>query len=352
MEAYEEIYQRMKDKYIAERGAEFDEASDIAIRLRVLAGELYSMQTSFAWLQRQLSPATAEGRFLDYFAEQRGLTRFAATKARGSVVFRVNEVKDVPVVIPRGTAVAAEGDAPVTVYTTEDSVLPVDTFSVEVPAEAESAGYRGNVDAGTACYPINVPSEIDRVYNPAAFQGGADEESDTSLRERVRDSYAVRPNGMNAAYYIALATSVDGITKAGVVPKLRGAGTVNVYVCGTDDNVSIEKLAEVQLVINEARELNVDVLVAQATNTLYDMDVVVRARAGFEENEVIEKCTDAFEHYISGLPVGGKVYLSQLGKYLMDTGCIENYEFDVSMRNQTASGSSCFVTGAVSIEVI
>lgn len=352
METYEEIYQRMKEKYIEERGAAFDEASDIAIRLRVLAGELYNMQTNLAWLQRQLSPATADGRFLDYFAEQRGLSRYTASRARGKLLFRVDEVLDVPVVIPRGTAVAAEGESPVTVYTTEDSVLPVNTYSVAVNAEAEETGYRGNIDVGTARYPINVPSEIDSVTNPATFQGGADEESDTALRERVRDSYISRPNGMNAAYYIALATSVEGITKAGVVPKLRGAGTVNVYVCGTDDNISNDKLAEVQLVLEKARELNVDVLVAQAMSTYYDLKVTVHARAGFENSEIIEKCTDAFESYITGLPVGGKVYLSQLGKYLMDTGCIDTYEFDVSMTNQTTAGSNCFVTGDVDIEVV
>ena len=352
MEAYEEIYQRMKDKYIAERGTAFDEASDIAIRLRVLAGELYNMQTSLAWAQRQLSPATASGRFLDYFAEQRGLTRYAPAKARGKLTFRVNEVLDVPVVIPSGTAVAAEGESPVTVYTTEDSVLPVNTYSVEVNAEAEEAGYRGNIDIGTARYPINVPSEIDSVVNLAGFQGGADEESDTALPERVRNSYISRPNGMNAAYYIALATSVEGITKAGVLPKNRGVGTVDVFVCGTDDNISADKLAEVQQVLEDARGLNVNVLAVQAMSTDYDLNVAVTSRPGFENDEVIAKCTDAFESYITSLPVGGKVYLSQLGKYLMDTGCIEAYEFDVSMTNQQAAGSNFFVTGDVYIEVV
>lgn len=38
METYEEIYQRMCGRYRQESGAPFDEASDIAIRLRVLAG--------------------------------------------------------------------------------------------------------------------------------------------------------------------------------------------------------------------------------------------------------------------------------------------------------------------------
>ena len=69
-----------------------------------------------------------------------------------------------------------------------------------------------------------MPSEVDSVTNDIDFMGGADEEGDLALRERIRESYVNRPNGMNSAYYIDLATSVDGIDRAGVVQKLRGAG--------------------------------------------------------------------------------------------------------------------------------
>ena len=88
-ETYEQIYQRMKTRWQEESGAVCDEASDIAIRLRVLAGEIYNMQTETEWLKRQMFPATATGVYLDYFAEQRGLSRREAVKARGAVSFRV-----------------------------------------------------------------------------------------------------------------------------------------------------------------------------------------------------------------------------------------------------------------------
>ena len=42
METYDEIYRRMSEKYTAESGFEIDPSSDIAIRLRVLAGEIYN----------------------------------------------------------------------------------------------------------------------------------------------------------------------------------------------------------------------------------------------------------------------------------------------------------------------
>ena len=141
METYEEIYQRMCERYRQESGAPFDEASDIAIRLRVLAGELYNMQTSMEWLKRQLFPSKATGEFLDRFAQQRGLVRRSASKATGKLRFSVNEVKLSPVVIPAGTVVSTSGEHPVRIYTTEDSEIPPLTYSVLVAAEAEKAGY-------------------------------------------------------------------------------------------------------------------------------------------------------------------------------------------------------------------
>ncbi len=342
----------MKDKYILESGSEFDEVSDIAIRLKVLAGEIYSMQTSLEWLKRQLFPSSASGEYLDRFAEQRGLERRAAVKAAGTLTFRVNETRSTAVTIPRGTVISTDTEVPVRVYTTENSELPANTYSVTVAAEAEQAGYRGNINAGTATIPVSMPSEIDSVTNQSPFRGGSDEESDTTLRERIRDSYIGRPNGMNAAYYIALALSVPGIAKAGVISKQRGAGTVNVYVSGTaNSTVSNEKLAEVQSIMNRERELNVDVLVAGATAREYDLDVAVTAKAGYETAEVTSMINAAFEAYLDSIPIGGRLYLSTLGKYLLDTGCIETYEFDMSMANTTAAGSKYFAPGDVNIEV-
>lgn len=350
-ETYDEIYERMRAKYVEESGAEVDSASDIAIRLRVLAGEIYNMQTNFEWLKRQLFANTADGEFLERLAEQRGLERRAAVKAQGMLEFCLKEVKNMPVVIPAGTSVATYTDTPVLICTTEDSQIPPSTYSVKVPAEAEKAGYSGNINAKTAEVPVNIPSEIDSVTNPSVFKGGADEESDASLRERIQKSYLNQPNGMNKEYYIKLAKSVDGVFKAGVVPKLRGLSTLNVYVCGYDRVLSNETLGEVQKLMDSERGLNVDVSVQNAYSVDYDMNVRVVPRTGYENEEIIEKLTSAFEEFIYNIDVGGRLFISALGKHLMETGCIENYEFDFSMHSLTAAGNQYFVPGDISIEV-
>lgn len=82
MITYDEIYNRMKSEFSAKSKYDFDEASDAAIRMRVLAGEIFNAMTNIEWLKNQMFVATASGEYLDYFASQRGLERKQRRKHR------------------------------------------------------------------------------------------------------------------------------------------------------------------------------------------------------------------------------------------------------------------------------
>ena len=75
METYDEIYGRMKNAYEHETGDSFNEVSDIAIRLKVLAGEIFKLQTNLEWWKRQMFAVSASGECLDKLASQRGIER-------------------------------------------------------------------------------------------------------------------------------------------------------------------------------------------------------------------------------------------------------------------------------------
>ena len=351
METYDEIYTRMKEKYEDESACEIDPASDIAIRLKVLAGEIYNAQCSLEWLKRQMFADTATGEYLDLLAQQRGITRRAAKKARGQLTFSVADTLDYPIEIPEGTVVATNGETPVRVYTTEPAVLPQATYSVNVNAEAEQPGYNGNIAAGTAEVPVNVPVGIDMVTNDV-FIGGDDEESDKTLRDRIKESYLNRPNPANPAFFRQLALTVDGIDKAGTIDRYNGFGTVGVFVARKDYDVTDEALAEVNRVIQLNKPVGIYAVVNRANHLDYDLNVTVKAKPGYGQAEVIEKITNAFTDFIGSLNVGARLYLSNLGQYLFETGCIENYEFDMSMDNVDAGGAQFFRPGDVTIQVI
>ena len=83
MESYQGILTRMEEAYRAETGQEVTAVSDLGLRLRVLAGELFRLEGELEWLGRQAFPQTAWGEELDLHGAQRGLPRREAAQAAG-----------------------------------------------------------------------------------------------------------------------------------------------------------------------------------------------------------------------------------------------------------------------------
>ena len=71
MESYEEILERMKNKFTELSGSNVNDDSDIGIRMKVLAGEIFSLQNNVNWLKNQMFAQTAVGEQLDYLALER-----------------------------------------------------------------------------------------------------------------------------------------------------------------------------------------------------------------------------------------------------------------------------------------
>ncbi len=351
METYDEIYGRMKNAYEQETGDSFNEASDIAIRLKVLAGEIFKMQTNLEWWKRQMFAVTASGECLDKLASQRGVERKKAVKSTGEITFNISQPCSHDIVIPKGCVVATADLVPVRFVTTEDEEISAGNTLVSVYAEAEQAGSNGNIGLGCAVVPVSVPTEVETVTNREKFTGGCDAETDDELRKRIRDTYINTTNGTNAAYYEQLALTVDGVSKASAVGKARGAGTVNVYVTGADASVSAGVIAKVQSLLEKQRELNVDVVAANAQRTACNMSVVAYAEDGYSSDEVKELLKNAFAEYVNSISIGGTFRLSELGARLIDTGCITNYNWNTDMQDVTVAKSQCFTVGTVTIGV-
>lgn len=342
----------MKSRYEQESETEIDEKSDIAIRLKVLAGEIYNAQVNFEWLKTQMFADTASDEYLDYIAKQRGLERKKALKAQGEIIFSISQPVDHNIIIPLGTVVATDDSSPIRFCTTEEGEITAGNTLVSVYAEAINAGRAGNIKKDKATVGVSVPTEIETVRNPYAFTGGENEETDSELRERIRSTFINQSNGTNKAYYEKLALTVEGIAKASAVARVRGSGTVNLYVCSSDGDADSTAIAKLQSIVNKERELNVDVRVYNAVAVSYDIIVTITAKNGYSETKVTNACKTAFEKYINSIPIGGKFYLSALGKALIETDCVENYEYDTGMQNKTLSASQRFKAGTAEITVV
>ena len=325
MESYDSILSGMKEKYTELSGRDVPEGSDIDIRMKVLAGEIFDSEVNLDFVKRQMFASTATGEYLDMHAEDRGISRNKAIKARGKVTFSISAVREDAINIPQGTIVGTSGDVCVTFATTRAATLAAGVLSVTVPCIAETAGFEGNVAAQTVDVIITNVIGVDSVTNSSRISGGSDAESDESLRKRVLNTYISVSNGTNAAYYKKLAESVEGVKSACVTPRGRGAGTVDVYISGYNEEASPALVADVQRLLNEQRELNVNVLVSAALSVRVSLGIVVMVKDGYDFNAVSTALRSELSSYISSLGVGEDVLESYLGRVILSVEGVYDY---------------------------
>lgn len=316
----------MLDTYEEQSGFRPENESDIMLRLRVLAGELYQEKAHAEYILRQMFPSTATGEYLDAHASQRGIVRKGATYAVGRVIFSAGTQEHEDILIPAGTEVCTTGDMRRFV-TESDAVLPSGNRDQSVDVTAVQPGSAYNVKIGSIGIIVTPVMGIVSVSNNTKFSGGSDVESDASLRERIIDSYRNLSNGANAAYYRSLALSVDGVYSASAVGCVRGAGTVNVYACGKASTLPAAKLQEIQALLDEKRELNVDVRVYSPTVVSVNLYIRLDVQDGYDFTTVAENVRTAVTEYINSLGIGHDVLLSNVGEVIYHLEGVAGYKF-------------------------
>lgn len=223
----------------------------------------------------------ATGQWLDLRAEERGLTRIAATKTTGQVVFG-RLAPQGAVRVPKGTIVKTDvgvDGEDIRFVTTQDAVLADGIAEIAVAVEAEFAGAAGNVGAGMVKHLATYVAGIDYVRNDADWitSEGADEENDEALRSRCVLRLSELAHGATAKSYESWALANAGVADVAVVDAARGAGTVDVIIASTSGVPSQTLIDTVQAYIDERRPLTADVLVKAPIMVAVDIDATVIA---------------------------------------------------------------------------
>lgn len=300
--------------------------SDIMLRLRVLAGEIYKERAYADYILRQMFPTTAQGTYLEEHAAQRNLSRKNATKAEGRVTFTAASEEHGDILIPEGTVVSTMTDS-LRFTTDSDCTLSSASQTVSVSVTASQGGSAYNVGSGQISLIVTPVLGIASVRNAARLSGGSDTESDEELRQRVADSYKNISNGTNAAYYRSAALSVDGVYSASAVGMGRGAGTVDVYVCAKGAALPSETIARIQSLMDDARELNVDVKVFNAAATNVNLYIRLAVEDGYTFSEVADEVQTSVTDYINALGIGRDVLLSNIGDIIYHIKGVSDYRF-------------------------
>ena len=326
MKTYEEIADGMKQSFYEQAGYSPDEASDIGIRMRVLAGEIYNMQTYLEWIKRQAFPQTAKGEYLDYHAQMRGLERKEAVKSAGTVEFSISQETEMRIDIPQGTIVSTGGEYPVSFETTEYACINQNETSVSVAAQAVEGGLNGNIASGKISVIVTVAASDLSVTNPLPFRGGSDREDDETLRERIINSLKFIINGTNREYYASLAKTVSGVECVNVVPYKFGAGTVVVYISGKNSRSDTYTVNAVRELLEAQREVNVHVFVIAASLKTAVIDANVTLEVGYDIEEVQEEVSSRVRELTESYDVGKSLSLYEINDILYHTDGIKEFE--------------------------
>jgi uncharacterized phage protein gp47/JayE len=205
--------------------------SDARVLARVHAGAVHGLYGYQSWIARQILPDTCDEEML---VDQANLR---LNQPRKPAVFATGFVSCTGSV---GAAVAAG----VLMQTVDERIYHVTAPAIlneagvaVVAIAALLEGAAGNVPADAQMNmvsPVFGVSEVTTVLAPGVA-GGADQESITSLRQRLLRSYRVVPHGGNRNDYETWALEFPGVTRAWCVPLYVGDGTVGVLVMRDED---------------------------------------------------------------------------------------------------------------------
>lgn len=346
MKTIEEIYQQLLETFAQRAGFTPEDSCDLSVRLYAAAAQLQALGIQADWVLDQSFPQTAQGIYLDYHAQMRGISRTQGTCAVGTLRFQAPADPASELAIPAGTVCMTQEE--VRFQTVADAALEPGSLFVDVPAQALEAGSGGNVVAGAVCVMTACPVGITACTNPEAFSGGSDPEEDESLRTRILESYQRLPNGANAAYYQQVAMSHAGVAAATVVGRARGIGTVDVYIATEAGLPDGELLEAVRQDLQEKREIAVDVqvLVPEAKQ----VDISLELDAGEGDFEALRlRVEAALRTFFNGHLLGGAVLLAELGSLVYAVEGVQNYRFTAPAQDLAASDAVLPVLGELTI---
>ncbi|APC16282.1 phage tail protein [Pseudomonas frederiksbergensis] len=211
--------------------------SDNYVRSAAVAAAIEGLYQKLAWLYRQIFPDTADEEEVVHAAAIRGVPRKDAMAATGSV-----ELKGVPgVVLLVGATLrhVVTGEQ----FTAKSSATLGTDGKTKVVVKAQTVGSALNHLTGDLVItspPLGMDSTATFVGETT---GGVDQEKVESLLARLLDIIQKPPAGGADYDYARWAKEVDGVTDVLVLPKRRGAGTVDVIITASGGLPSAEVIA-------------------------------------------------------------------------------------------------------------
>lgn len=266
-------------------------------------------------------PDTALEEDLDRVAGAYGMTRQPATTATGKVTFTGTALT----VIPAGTLVSTESGR---VYATDiETTIPDGNTTIIADVTAVESGAAYNMPAASLTVLPLALVGVTAVTNAEAISGGADIESDASLRERLLMRIRLPSASGCPADYVRWAREVPGIAAAACVPLWDGAGTVKVIVAGSGMTpAGAEIITDVEEYIESVRPIGATVTVVSVTPLAVNVVATLVLESGYTVEGVQAAVEVALEAVIAASEFGAtSLPISHIGAALLTVPGITDY---------------------------
>lgn len=249
--------------------------SVVRVLVKVLAAAIHATYGFLNYIADQLFASTADGTYLEIIAGEYGMARTAAEYATGEATVTATVVTT----IPAGTKLQnGEGQE----YTVDDDTATI-VGSNTIAFTAVTAGSAANDDAGIT---LTFVSAVTGVATTATVDsdgigGGADEETDDDLRDRILFRKKRPPHGGASHDYVNWAKEYAGVTRAWVYPQYAGNGTLALAFVRDNDATILP---------NAAQRTAVNTYIQEHVNprTGETVGIPVTANAGFEIVELTD----------------------------------------------------------------
>lgn len=260
----------------------------------------------------------AEGSDLTDLAYDRGVEREPGSQAIGTVTLTRATAAAGAGTVAAGTRIRTEADSTgafVVITLDSDFVFGGATLSVSGTATAEEIGTEGNIGVNTLDSFLDIPFDTSLVPTNTQFAGGAPEETDEDLRDRVRGFFLTQARGTIEALKFG-ARQVAGVDRVTVT--VDSAGVVTVYVADAEGNSSAALVAAVTAELENWRDAADVVYVTGGVIVLQNVTYSLTVRTGTDVAAIVDTIADAITSRIGRLNPGETLYRDMITAAIRD----------------------------------
>lgn len=349
--AFESILgQILRDIRNLQSEADIGKDSDNYARSAAFSAAVEGLYQKLAWVYRQIFADTADEDELLHHAAIRGLYQKVAVAATGSVL--LSGAQGVTLLQGAVMTHVATGEKFVAISGAEIGAESTATVAVR----ADTVGNSLNGLSGALVLtspPLGMSAEATFISETT---GGEDIESIESLLARYLDVVQSPPAGGADYDYRRWAKEVDGVADALVLPRRRGAGTVDIVITGSAGNPSEEVVASCREHILSQCTVIGEQWVYVPTIRTVDAHAFVELVDGYLMADVQAAAQKAYDELLSAIKPNETLKRSQVEGMLTNLPGISDRALSLPVGNVKASDDPNLIgwirPGVITLELL